>query len=137
MKPNMIKVILLGISFCGSCALHAQDITARPSSWYAVSFKDRGATKAHTSTFTISSNSILWVQSNGGKTLTDVFTIEKQDGVWSDIGKDGQVIYKVSSHGNAGTITLRRSAGAAALRLEYAAKQRIDLEFSISRYEQK
>jgi hypothetical protein len=113
----MKKIFLLTLALALSAALYSQNIRTATLRWNATTTTDTRAgnqTDENTQVITCSDH-IEWKAPDG--TLRYTLKILEANGTWTNVSRNGEIIFEIDNKGNRGTVQFLRKDGATKVRL--------------------
>jgi hypothetical protein len=113
----MKKIFLLTLALALSAALYSQDIRTARLRWNAVTTTNINAgdmTDENTQLISYPDH-IEWKAPDG--TLRYSLNILETNGTWTNVSKNGEIIFEIDNKGNSGTVQFLKQSGVTQVRL--------------------
>lgn len=128
----MKKIFFLSWLCLALASAQSQDL-AQVRTWQVNGLTDltSGNHFAYTCSFqTQGTQDISWTQ--GGGSMTSVFTVTGRQGTWADVSQPGSVTYSVTLGEKSGTLTFERDAAGVRITLDLAATNGPRQQFQVT-----
>lgn len=128
----MKKIFLLSLLCLALATAQSQDLS-QLRTWQVSGLTDlsSGDSFEYTCSFqTHGTQNITWTQ--GGGSMTSVFTVTGRQGTWADVSQPGSVTYSVTLGEKSGTLTFERDAAGVRITLDLTATSGPRQQFQVT-----